>query len=69
MVATRKLLAVSLLAAMALGLAALMTPTPATAAPDPPNCNGPCKPFVWGPGKQKCFFVGCDIDGICRYIC
>lgn len=65
----KTVIAAGALSALMLGVVAFLAPA-AVAAPDPPGCSqGPCKPFVRGPGGMKCYFVGCDVDGICRYIC
>jgi hypothetical protein len=56
------------------GLAAVsstITVADSSAAPQP-GCNERCKPFLIvnsiEPG-YKCPFVGCDVNGVCRYIC
>lgn len=62
----RALFLAAVAAVLIVGILALAAP-PAAAGPQP-GCNRRCRPFVMA-GGMKCYFVGCDVDGICRYIC
>lgn len=62
------LTAVALVFAM-VALFAISSTTQAAPPGPQPGCNERCKPFVHGPNGMKCYFVGCDVEGICRYIC
>jgi len=67
-----KLVAGFVLAAFLLGVAVLLAPVPALAAPpggDDPNCKRACPPTKRHNGFT-CTFVGCDpASGLCIYAC
>jgi hypothetical protein len=67
----RKLaLAASFAAVFTVGAAALAAPDPQRVGSPPgqENCTRPCARWKVFNG-MKCKFVGCDIEGICRYLC
>lgn len=69
----RLLYTLAVIAFAAAGLAAVANGVAiADSAAPQPGCNERCKPFLIVNSIQpgyKCPFVGCDVDGICRYIC